>query len=357
MPKVDGLTAKECDNAKPQAKEYRKPDLNGLYLTVRPNGGKSWKHDFRFNGRMLTITYGRYPEVSLAEARRRHAQARELIAKGINPIEEAKREKEELTRQELTQGLTFGKVVSEWMAHIKAELAPSTYHKKEILLAKHLLPLLADKLIREISFQELKAILQGLEADGHWGTRDKVLYVLTGVFDFAVVNDYLTTANPAAKLSKIATKQPAESISHRPALTEPEDVGEALRKIEEYVKGHSAGPYVEAALRLLPMIPVRIKELVGATWDEIDIGDGTWDFRAERMKVRKPYRAYLSKQAKAILEELKDTRQNDFVFFGTSATGHVTGETVLKATRNAGISQEEHCLHGWRSTMSTKRTA
>ena len=62
MPNVSGRTAKECDNAKPQDKEYRKPDLNGLYLTVRPTGGRSWKHDFR-NGRMLTIPYGQYPGV------------------------------------------------------------------------------------------------------------------------------------------------------------------------------------------------------------------------------------------------------------------------------------------------------
>ena len=72
---------------------YRLTDGGGLYLQVTPAGGKLWRRKYRFDGREKLMAFGKYPEVSLAQARERHAEARKLLASGIDPMAERKAEK------------------------------------------------------------------------------------------------------------------------------------------------------------------------------------------------------------------------------------------------------------------------
>jgi hypothetical protein len=63
------LTIKAVDSAKPRLRGYKLADAQGMYLFVTPAGGKSWRANFRRAGRQQTRTYGRYPQMSLAQAR------------------------------------------------------------------------------------------------------------------------------------------------------------------------------------------------------------------------------------------------------------------------------------------------
>ena len=80
-------------NAKPRPKPYKLGDTQGLFLLVQPSGGKLWRLKYRVDGREKKMGFGTYPEVSLADARRRRDEARELIAAGKDPSREKQREK------------------------------------------------------------------------------------------------------------------------------------------------------------------------------------------------------------------------------------------------------------------------
>jgi hypothetical protein len=82
------LTETQVQSAGPRAKPYKLTDQGGLYLYVYTSGGRSWRYDYRLQGKQGTLIIGLYPEVSLAEARERHAEARKLVARGESPAQE-----------------------------------------------------------------------------------------------------------------------------------------------------------------------------------------------------------------------------------------------------------------------------
>jgi len=84
------LSFPKVDAAKPKPKEYKLSDGFGLHLLVTPSGGKLWRFQYRFAGKQKTLAFGSFPEISIAEARKRREDARQLVAKGIDPGEAKK---------------------------------------------------------------------------------------------------------------------------------------------------------------------------------------------------------------------------------------------------------------------------
>lgn len=87
-------------------------DAHGLFLLLQPSGGKLWRLKYRYAGAEKKLSIGRYPDVGLKEARRRRDEARELLAKGLNP-EEQKRVRKEA--EALSAAMTFGIVGEEYL--------------------------------------------------------------------------------------------------------------------------------------------------------------------------------------------------------------------------------------------------
>jgi hypothetical protein len=87
------LTDTEIRKAKPKDKPYQMTDGRGLFLWVTPKGAKLWRWKYRFNGDQKQISYGQYPDVPLVDARERHAEARKLLAAGVDPMAQRKAEK------------------------------------------------------------------------------------------------------------------------------------------------------------------------------------------------------------------------------------------------------------------------
>jgi len=87
------LTDTEIRRSKPGDKPYKLSDGGGLHLMVTPSGGKLWRWKYRFEGAEKLMALGRYPEITLADARERRDAARKQLAKGIDPMAERKAEK------------------------------------------------------------------------------------------------------------------------------------------------------------------------------------------------------------------------------------------------------------------------
>lgn len=89
-------------SAKPEAKAYKLTDGEGMVLLVHPNGSKYWRLRYRFGGKENMLALGKYPEVSLADARARRDEARKLLANGVDPSENKKAVKVELEQEAIT---------------------------------------------------------------------------------------------------------------------------------------------------------------------------------------------------------------------------------------------------------------
>jgi Arm DNA-binding domain len=89
------LTDTEIRKAKAKGKPFRMRDGNGMYLWVTQAGGKLWRWKYRYSGKEKLMSFGKYPEVSLSLARERHAEARKLLATGVDPMEQRKAERTE----------------------------------------------------------------------------------------------------------------------------------------------------------------------------------------------------------------------------------------------------------------------
>ena len=79
------LTDTHIKRLKPGEKETKHADGGGLTLLVKPNGSKLWRLRYRFEGKQKDLALGKYPAVSLAVAREERAEAKALLAQGIDP--------------------------------------------------------------------------------------------------------------------------------------------------------------------------------------------------------------------------------------------------------------------------------
>jgi hypothetical protein len=115
------LTDTRIRNAKPKAKAYKLSDGGGMYLLVKPDGGRYWRLDYRFVGKRRTLALGVYPVVTLSESRARWQEARKSLAQNIDPVT-AKRGAKRAAK--LARENTFEAVAREWLNNQRRRLAP-----------------------------------------------------------------------------------------------------------------------------------------------------------------------------------------------------------------------------------------
>ena len=128
------LSHTAVNGAKPKEKVYKLFDGGGLHLQVKPSGYKCWKYDYRLNNSRGTYTIGRYPDISLKQARERHREAREYVANGDHP-----KQIKELARIEKEQNSKlFSHYADQWIE--KQNLAESTYSDLKQRIDKNLVP-------------------------------------------------------------------------------------------------------------------------------------------------------------------------------------------------------------------------
>ena len=342
------LTEMKVRNAKLKEKPYKIFDNEGLYLHVTETGGKLWRFKYRFDNndgkgkKEKLLAFGRYPEVSLHDARQRRDDARKLLANNVDPGAIRKAQKQAKT--ESTE--TFEIIAREW----HARYAPTwkMRHAEGLItrLQRDVFPYLGARPIKEIKAAELLAVLRRIESRGALETAHRARSICGQIFRYAVATGR-AEHNPAADL--IGALPPVQTI-HRAAITEPKKVGELLRAID----GYQGSFIVQCALKIAPLVFVRPGELRHAEWEEIDFENAEWNIPAGRMKMKEPHLVPLSKQAIEILKDLKKlTGTGRYVFPGRTSERPMSDNAILAALRNMGYPKEEMSGHGFRAMART----
>ena len=329
---------------RPDGKPVKLADGGGLYLWVLPSG-RYWRLKYRFAGRETLRALGVYPAVKAADARRQRDDAKRLLREGTDPGAVRKSEK---LRRTVAGAETFEAVAREWLAMQARKLAPVTYTKAEWMLADLVFPYLGTTPIAAITAPELLAVLRRIEARGTHETAHRTKQRCGQVFRYAIATGR-AERDPSADLR--GALAPVVTAS-RAAITDPAGIGALLRALEGY-----EGQFTTlCALKLAPLLFVRPGELRAAEWAEFALEAAEWRIPAARMKMREAHVVPLSKQALAILRELKPlTGRGRFVFPSIrSAHRPMSENTVTAALRRLGYSGAEMTGHGFRALASTR---
>lgn len=339
MPKrIVPLTDTQIRNLKPQLKEIKYFDGGGLYLLVTPSGGKLWRLKYLLAGKEKKLALGSYPEISLATARQKRLEARELVAQGIDPAET---KKEKLSREQET----FELIAREWHSRFSPNWEAKTGEKILARLEKNIFPFIGNNPISEIKAPELLSMLRQMEDRGATYTAHRMRGVCGQVFRYAVAigkADRDPTTDLKGALTPITT-------THRAATTTPSEIAPLLRMLDGY-----PFPLVRGALRLLPMLFVRPGELRAMRWEDIDLEKGEWTYLVNKTKT--PHLVPLAEQAKDILRDLYAfTGPTGYVFpSARSKDRPISDMTLNAAMRRMGIdTKTEITGHGFRAVART----
>ena len=333
-----------CRTSKSREKPYKLSDGGGLYLLVETNGSKLWRQAFRFDGKQKLIALGGYPAVSLAAARAGRDANKSLLAKGIDPSVQRKIDR---GAARIARSNTFRIVADELLEKFKAEGDdPKTLDKKKWLLG-FINADLGDRPVAEIKAPELLDVLRKIERRGRFDTARRTRSLAGRVFKYAIATNR-AERDPSADLAGALI---SPKVQHRASITDPKAVGALMRAIDE-LDGQLT---TRAALQLIAVTFVRPGELRHAEWKEFDIPNAIWNIPAEKMKMSRPHKVPLSRQAIDVVESLRPITGKSRYLFPQIRSWHrpLSDGTLNAALRRMGYSKAEMTAHGFRSTAST----
>jgi hypothetical protein len=361
------LTAVEVKNARPDSGRDRKlADGGGLYLLVTRKGAKSWRLKYRYGGKEKLMTFGLYPEVSLADARDRRTQARRMLRDGKDPVAEIERQRQAAIA---AAGSLFRTVAEEWHEDERPRWSPR--HAKVVLSALHrdVFPDIGKRPVADITGPDVLRMLRKIERRGAIETAKRVKGYVSEVFKRAK-GEHLIATNPITDDMDDALK-PTPKGAKQPALTTiPE-----LLTLQRVVDASTSTPTTKIASRLLAVTHVRVGVLRTATWAEFEGIDWTnpdapapaavWRISAERMKLdveEKGDTAFdhdvpLTSEAVALLRALRVLTGRIPLLFPSAKSTRLPMSDAAISTLYKRMDGERykgrHVPHGWRSAFST----
>ena len=338
------LNDTQIKNAKPKASEYLLSDGGGLGLRIKMNGSKTWLFNYYrpHIKKRAQISFGIYPAVTLAVARKRRDEARALLADDIDP----KEYREKIQSTKITEAKsTFEAVVREWVSlkepKVSARYAFNLRRGFEI----HLFPDVGDIPISKLSAQLTIEVLKPLAAAGKLDILNRICRRINEVMEFAI-NTGRLQSNNLRGISKAF-----DSATHTGMYSfAPQELPDLISIVNSANIKLITRCLFEWQLHTM----VRPGEAVKAAWSEIDFENRTWNISAETMKKKRPHTVPLTPQLLSLLEYMKPiTGHREFIFPAyRNPRNHLSRETLGAALRRMGL-QGKQTAHGLRALAST----
>jgi len=338
------LTDTALKKAKTEDKDLILSDGNGLQVKVRKSGSKLWNFNYYhpITKKRINMVLGKYPDISIVNARKLAQEARELVALGTDPKEHRD---ETLAFKRAQEELTLNKIALEWFEVKKQSLTKDYGEDIWRSLNKHVLSVIGKYPIGKINAPQVIKILKPIEAKGTLETVKRLCLYLRKIMIHAVNSGYIN-ANPLAGISEVFKKPQKQNM---PSL-KPEELPELMQTLAIASIKRVTRFLIEWQLHTL----TRPGEAAGTRWDEIDFGNKLWTIPPERMKKRREHVIPLSKQALELLEAIKPiSGHREFVFpSDRNPRNHINNETANMALKRMGF-EGRLVSHGLRSLGST----
>lgn len=348
------LTIGAVKAAAAQPRAYKMFDAGGLFLHVAPTGAKSWRLKYRHAGKEKLLTIGRFPEVSLPEARARREDAKASLREGRDPGQ----------RSGVLGGNTFEHIARAWHALHRPHWSPA--HAVDVITSfeRDVFPAIGAMPIGTIAAPDVLAAVRAVELRGRGQTARRIRQRCAAVFGYAM-SEGLAKENPAATIA--AALLPPKLTKPHPALTDIDACRALLDACEALPDAYF---HAKVASHFLALTAVRLDAVRGMRWGEIEDWDGApvWRVPPARMKLARAKKesdrfAHLVPLSSPAVELLQlvaakngyDTHSapaGGLVFPGRGKTGPLGERAIGELYVRAGFSGR-HVPHGWRASFST----
>jgi integrase len=328
---------------KPKAARYRVSDGGGLVLEVMTSGSKVWRYRYTLHGeRQPMVTIGDYPAIGLQDAREKARRYTEIVARGISPVADAKKDRGAVKRFDTVKA--FGE---DWYTGQVASMSESYRRNVKRALEKDLYPSIGNKPLSDVTPGDILVICDRIKSRGAPKMALFTRNVAKRMYEYAIARQ-LAITNPAQAVVArfIATQE------SRTRVLSPDELGTVLRTVH----ASDIRRQLKLAIHLLVLTMVRKSELTEARWTEFDLDAGVWQIPAGRMKKEKEHWVFLSHQAVEMLRELRTlSGAGDYVFPSTrgDAEKPISKSTLNQAVRALSLDVQHFVLHDFRRTAST----
>jgi integrase len=334
------LTDTKIRKAQAREKSYKMGDARGLFLFVTPSGGKLWRWKYRKDGAEKLMTLGKYPDVTLAQARDRLGEERKMLAGGGDPMAQRRAAKTSTEN-------SFGTVAAKWLDHWQVGKSPRHVDYVRRRMEADILPKLGARPIAEIEAPEVVIMTKNIEDRGAGDLAKRALQTTGQVFRYAIAHGY-AKRNPASDIKPSDILKATKKFNY--ARVGVKELPDLLRAIEVY----QGTPITRLAIKLMALTFVRTSELIGACWQEFDLEAARWDIPAERMKMRSPHIVPLATQSLEVLSMLRTlSGDSGWLFPGDrDRKKSMSNNTILKALERMEY-KGKMTGHGFRGLAST----
>ncbi|NCB58077.1 MAG: DUF4102 domain-containing protein [Gammaproteobacteria bacterium] len=331
------LTIKQIDAAKPKDKPYRLLDSNGLYLYVPVTGKKVWQLRYKLDGKEKVLTVGKYPLMSLQEARDKAWIAKKDVSVGVDPVKAKKLS---------VKDNSFGSIYQEWYEHKKQVWSEVYSTELSRMFQDDILPLIGGMEIHQIEPMQILEVIRRFEDRGAMERANKARRRCGEVFRYAIVTGR-AKYNPAPDLADAMKGYRKKNYPFLPA--------DQIPAFNKALAGFSGSIVSKIATQVLQYTVLRTKELRSMQWSNVDFETRTITIAEEVMKGRRPHLVPMSDQVASLLEMLMPVTQpiSSFVFAGRNdKTKPISENAVLLVIRQIGY-EGLASGHGFRHQFST----
>lgn len=349
------LTELACKNAIPKEKAFKLSDAGGLYLFISTAGSKTWRWKYRFGGKEKLLSIGRYPAISLKEARLQRDAARVMLASGIDPAAEKQETKK---AAQYRRENSFEAIARQW--HKLKETSWLPRYAKFVLarMEANVFPHIGKIAIDQVTAPQMLDVIRKIEARGAMDLAHRIANHASDIFVFAISSG-VATQDPAATIRRaLAPTDPRL----RPALVKMEELRQLLRDTEARPLVHWSTLLASRLLALTAVRPSMVRLAEFLEFEDLDGKNPIWRIPAHKMKLTKTKKrdagydfiVPLSAQAVDVVKATRLASPSPIhLFTGVGSwLRPISDSTLSKLYREAGYTGR-HVPHGWRAAFST----
>ena len=341
---VKPLNDTQIKQAKPREKEYALSDGSGLQLLIKPSGTKTWifKYYKPYTKKRTNLSFGKYPHITLAAARKKRDEARALLADEIDPKEY--REQQYL-QESMDRSNTLKLVAKKWFEIKRAEITDNYASDVWNSLERHIFPMLGDYPLSNLSAQQVIKVISPIAAKGSLETVKRLCQRLNEIMVFAVNTGVIHHNNLAG--IRAAFQKPVKTSM--PTI-EPSRLPEFMEALSRASIKFTTRCLIEWQLHTM----VRPNEAATAEWGEIDFENQLWVIPAEKMKMKRGHKIPLTPSTLRLLELLKPVSGHRQYIFPADRNPrtHMNTQSANTAIKRMGF-KGQLVAHGLRALAST----
>ena len=320
-------------------------DGDGLRLRVDENNNKNWVFRYTMFGKSKDMGLGKFPIVTLNDARQKLVNAKKIIYEGKDPIKLKKEKQIELKRK----SITFKKIRDEFIETFQVEWSNSKHKNQWInTLKTYADPIIGDLAPSEIKTHHVLSILKPIWSSKH-ETASRVRQRLERIFSYCIASDFMDRPNPASLKDNLEFLLPKVSKSLSVQHLRSLDYQGLPFLIPKLINPHTTP---SLALALLITTACRTNEVIGSTWNEINLKDKIWVIPAHRMKMRQEHTVPLNDLALRVLNLIEKNNASPFIFLNAKKTTHICNNTMRYfLMKNLPDYFKDTVPHGFRSSF------